>query len=567
MKYRITNWLTRWLALALLLALAGTMWAAPAHAANYRFTLDKNISRVTINQDGSVNVEYWLTFTCDAGAHPIDIVDVGMPNRYYRLESVRADLDGDTTVTIQRSEVVNPGVEVHLLTNTIQPGRTGTLHLTVNVPRMVYPDSQDNTYASVEFSPTWYDGQYVHGTTDLAVSFIFPAGVTNEETRWHYREFDEVDKEGDRIVFTWREPKASPARQYKFGVGFPKRYVNADAITQPPAAAALALDDLFEDLTGCLGTLLCMGAFIMFPLVGILSSILSAMNVRRQRMKYLPPSVGVEGVGVKRGLTAVEAAILLETPLDKVLTMILFGLMKKGAVRVVSEKPLKLELTDPPPADLRSYEKGFLDAIDKKGQPDDKKLREVMVLLVKAVNDKLKGFSRKETVAYYKDIVNQAWGQVQAANTPELKTRALTENIDWTMLDDDFDKKIGPTLGPQPVPMPYWWWWGYSTRIGRAAPAPAPQPAGVPSVQMPQVQLPTLPGADFANTIVTGVEGLANSVVTNIEQFTTGVTKVTNPKAFAAASSSGRSYKSGGCACACACACAGCACACAGGGR
>jgi hypothetical protein len=198
---------------------------------------------------------------------------------------------------------------------------------------------------------------------------------------------------------------------------------------------------------------------------------------------------------------------------------------------------------------------------------DDKDLREAMVLLVRAVNDKLKGFSRKETVAYYRDIVRRAWGQVQAADTPELKGRALTESIDWTMLDEDFDEKIGPTLGPQPVFMPYWWWWGFPSRAGRAAPAPTPQPVGAPSVQVPQVQLPTLPGADFANTIVTGIEGLANNVVTNIEQFTTGVTKVTNPKAFATTSASGRSFSSGGCACACACACAGCACACAGGGR
>jgi len=535
------------------------LWAMPVGAADYRFTLDKNISRVTINQDGSVDLEYWLTFTCDAGAHPIDIIDVGMPNRYYRLESVRADLDGDTTVTIQRSEVVNPGVEVHLLTNTIQPGRTGTLHLTVKVPQMVYPDTEDATYASVEFSPTWYDGRYVHGTTAMEVSFVFPAGVTNEETKYHYRQFDEVDKEGERIVFTWREPQASPSKQYTFGVGFPKRYV--DVISPPPSSAALHLDSLLEDILGCLGTLFCVGAFVLLPVLGVLSSIFSALSVRRQRLNYLPPAVGVEGVGVKRGLTAVEAAILLETPLDKVLTMILFGLMKKGAVRVVAEKPLKLERTDPLPADLYSYEKNFLDAIDERGRPADKKLRQAMVLLVRVVNDKLKGFSRKETVAYYRDIVSRAWEQVQAANTPELKTRALTENIDWTMLDDDFDKKIGPTLGPQPVLMPYWWWWGFPSR------APAPQPVGAPSVSLPQVQLPTLPGADFANTIVTGIEGLANNVVTNIEQFTTGVTRVTNPKALATTSSTSRSYRSGGCACACACACAGCACACAGGGR
>jgi hypothetical protein len=555
--------LTR-LALGLAVVLAGLGWAMPTFAADYRFTLDKNISRVTINRDGSVDVEYWLTYTCDAGAHPIDIVDVGMPNSSYRLDTVRADLDGDEKVTVQKSELVNPGVEVHLLDRTIQPGKTGTLHLMVNVPQMVYLDSQDANYASVEFSPHWYDAQNVHGTTDMAVSFVFPAGVTNTETKWHYREFDEVDKQDERIVFTWREPKASPSKQYKFGVGFPKSYV--DTIAAPSAGGTSTVPDFLTEAMGCLCNGGCWGFGIFGAIIifGVMGSVVSAFRVRGQRMKYMPPAIGVEGVGVKRGLTAVESAILLETPLDKALTMILFGLMKKSAVRVTAEKPLTLEPTDKPPADLYSYEKNFLAAIDQKGRVDDKALREMMVLLVRAVNDKLKGFSRKETVAYYRDIVSRAWGQVQAANTPELKSRALTENIDWTMLDEDFNKKIGPTLGPQPILLPYWWWWGLPGRVGPTAPAPVP--TGAPSVGLPQVQLPTLPGADFANTIVTGIEGFANNVVTNIEQFTTGVTKVTNPAALAT-SSTGRSYKSGGCACACACACAGCACACAGGGR
>jgi len=47
-------------------------------------------------------------------------------------------------------------------------------------------------------------------------------------------------------------------------------------------------------------------------------------------MQYLPPKISIEGKGIKRGLTAVEAGILLEEPLDKILTMILFGLIKKN---------------------------------------------------------------------------------------------------------------------------------------------------------------------------------------------------------------------------------------------
>ena len=42
-------------------------------------------------------------------------------------------------------------------------------------------------------------------------------------------------------------------------------------------------------------------------------------------------------------------------------------------------------------------------------------LQKGIVDLVKSVNKKLKGFSRKETVAYYKSITDRAWQQVTAA--------------------------------------------------------------------------------------------------------------------------------------------------------
>jgi hypothetical protein len=49
----------------------------------------------------------------------------------------------------------------------------------------------------------------------------------------------------------------------------------------------------------------------------------------RSRLAYLPPRIAVEGHGIKRGLTAVEAAVVLQTGLEKVLTMILFGVIRR----------------------------------------------------------------------------------------------------------------------------------------------------------------------------------------------------------------------------------------------
>jgi hypothetical protein len=277
----------------------------------------------------------------------------------------------------------------------------------------------------------------------------------------------------------------------------------------------------------------------------------------------------VEGVGIKRGLTAVEAAILLETPLNKILTMILFGLLKKGAVTVLDDKPLKIEINEPRPAKLRSYEKKFLDAVKKDGTLSESRLRKMMVALVKEVGNKIKGFSRKETVTYYQDIVRRAWQQVAAADTPEVQSQRFDEGLEWTMLDDDFDDRVNRTF-TGPVYMPPWWVY-YRPWVPRVQSAQtgtrSSTKASPRSLAGRGVQLPTLPGAAFATTIVTGFQSTASNIVRNVTGFTGDVTQVTNPPPKPSGRSYGSSRSGGGCACACACACAGCACACAGGGR
>jgi hypothetical protein len=267
---------------------------------------------------------------------------------------------------------------------------------------------------------------------------------------------------------------------------------------------------------------------------------------------------------VKRGLTAVEAAILLEAPLDKIMTMILFGLVKKGVLVVESEKPLKVQVVDEQPGEVKLwyYERRFLKAIGDDGTLAEGALRELVVDLIGDVNKKLTGFSRAETKDYYRDIAARAWQQVEAAETPEVLGKRWGEGLEWTMLEDDWDDRTRRVFRDRPVVLPHWWWFyrPWTARHGvpsRPSSVPTPSGAGTP------VTLPTLPGADFADTVVTGVESAANTVVGSIEDFTGKVTQTTNPPPKRSSSSS----RSGGYSCACACACAGCACACAGGGR
>jgi hypothetical protein len=561
MKTNTTKYLIFILTFLLLLTAPSGAWAQ-----NYSFSLDQQIVDVYWNEDGSASINYVFVFSNDPGASPIDYVDVGLPNDNYSLGSITAEVDGNPIFDIEESPYVDPGIALGLAPNLILPGETGTVEVFVGrVERVVYPGTGEQDYASVVFSPTWFDSSFVHGSTDLTVTFHFPPGVQPEEPRWHEsppgfpaEPQTGFDEEG-RIIYTWRNPQASGDTQYKFGASFPAQYIPAETIVRT---------NPLEWIGPLIIPLLCIGFFAAIVGWGLYAD-------RRRKMQYLPPKIAIEGHGIKRGLTAVEAAILMEQPMDKIMTMILFGLIKKTAAQVISRDPLKVEKIEPVPDTLQPYELDFLVAFEEEKTPARRKaLQKMMVDLVKSVGQKMRGFSRRETIAYYRDIMERAWAQVSAADTPEVKSEKYDEVMEWTMLDREYEGKTQEVFRGGPVFVPVWWP-RYDPGYGRGTPrttgptSPVNLPTSQPGGAGPS--LPHLPGSDFAASVVNGVQGFASSVIGNVTEFTSGVTSVTNPPPKPATTSRSSSGRSGGggssCACACACACAGCACACAGGGR
>jgi hypothetical protein len=556
MKYRI-------LAFLLVCALAFGLTTS-ASAQTYSFQLPKEEVQVYWNGDGTVAVDYRFTFANDAAASPIDFVDVGLPNGDYAFNSITADVDGSTvSVTKDYQGEGSYGVAIDLGSHDIQPGKTGTVHVYIgHIERFYYPDDKDENYVSGEFSPTWFGSKYVSGATDLSVTFHLPPGVKAEEPRYHparggwpgsAEPVAGLDQQG-RVTYTWRSPDANGYTQYTFGASYPKQYIPDSAVVRTSIIDELigAVTAVMSMLSGIL-PFCCFGAFFF----GI--PILGAVNDRRRKMQYLPPKISIEGHGIKRGLTAVEAGVLMGLPLDKVMTMILFSTIKKGAAQVVSRDPLKIETLPEGQASLQPYETEFLDAMVKDDRQRRKDLQAMTVKLVKSVAEKMKGFSRKETLEYYKTINEKAWQQIEAAGTPEVKSQMFEEALEWTMLDRDYDDRARRTFtGPIFVPM----WWGRYDPVYRGS-MPHTAAPSMPSMPSGSGGRASLPGADFAAAVVTGTQNFAQRVLGNVNDFTSGVTNVTNPPP----KTSGGSYRSGGGGCACACACAGCACACAGGGR
>jgi len=549
------------LALALVIVLAFGITTS-AMAQDYYFGVEEETVHVFWNEDGTLALDYTLVFANKAGAHVIDFVDIGMPNSSFDMSSVSADVNG-SGVSVDRGEYqgVGSGFAVVMGNQAIGPGSRGTVHVRVGrVDRVLFTDSEDETYASAVFAPTYFGSQYVSGNTNLTVVFHLPPGVQPDEPKWHNapagfpsEPTTALDSNG-RVTYTWNNPNANAHGEYQFGASFPKRYVPDSAIQTEPVFTAPSVNFNFDSLInlGCCGFFVFM--FFVMPVVSI-------VNGQRRKLKYLPPKISIEGHGIKRGLTAVEAAILMEQPLDKVMTMILFGTIKKGAAEVVKRDPLELKLTEPLPENLHGYEQNFLKAFQpgasKKQQRDE--LQDMFIALVKSVSLKMKGFSRKETVAYYKNIMERAWAQIAAADTPEVQSKMFDDAMEWTMLDKDYDDRARRTFtGPIFVPM---WWGRYDPGFGGARGTASPVSVGG---SVPSTRSTGLPGAAFAASVVGGTQAFSQKVIGNVNDFTSRITNKTNP---VPKSSRGSYSRGGGGGCACACACAGCACACAGGGR
>jgi hypothetical protein len=511
------------------------LFSSAAWAADYKFSVDENFSDITIREDGGIDIKYRLTFTCAKNGKPIDIVDVGFPNNYFELGSVRAWINDNPVSGIKNSSFIPVGVEVPLTSHEINPGSTGTLTIEGSNPHMVFPDTEDANFASMEFYPTYYGSQFTTGSTRLKVAIHFPAGADSQKVKWHYSQFNKMEQDRDgRLVYIWEINNASSSQQYRFGVSFPKTLVKNIFAPIEPAnfEAKTSWSNWFSAN--------CSGPGFVFGLIGIFI-FAGYIAERRRRMRYFPPAAKVEGLEIRRGLTAPEAALLIEVPLNKVAAMIMFGLKQKGAVDISTSPKLNISVLNKNVQGLRPYETAFLALVDAQGGLPEKTLAPFFIKMIKDVKDKMVGFNMEQSRRHYRSIITQAWDQVKNSGTEAEAARLLEQSLTWLMIDKDMDDKLKDSLGQRQVPPPVWLYTGSFSHGSGGSASP-------------------MSGVQFADQVVSRIESVSSSTVAKLEGFTTGITNTTNPPPKGA----GGGHGGGG---GCACACAGCACACAGGGR
>lgn len=607
----------------LIAAAAVVAMAATAQAQEYRFSVPELQMAVTVKPDASVRIVYDITFKNNFGAHVIDIVDIGTPSARYDLTEIRASCDGRALSDIRHTtnRDVEHGFEIHMGPATIPAGREGTLHVEFDMPEMVYQDTTNADLASLRITPTWFGSEYVTGTTHIQVQIQLPKSVKPDEALHQGPQFplftDKVlTKDGTSVVWDW--PADRLTGPHMVAVSFPKRDLDRvvritiiDLFGNSPVARVVAglvflglFGLLFFRFSGATGVsvfvVLSAAAAVVFflspglhllslPIVVVLIGV-NEWYLARRKAHYMPPIAQVEGGGIKRGLTAPEAAALLELPVAKVLSLVIFGMLKKGLVRQIQADPLVVEVDEEfqvkegtsLPTEKERY-RFYRQAGQKKGVVVHKYEHAFLYLLqnnpgkpVKEVNfglpvrklveraaARMKGFDLSDTQAYYRAIVRRAVRQASAIGDIPQREKAIDRNFEWILMDDHYPTVF--TYG-----RPYRPIWTRGTTLGTPGAPPA---------------APGMPGQTSFGDVAASFTGWAENTMGNMASAIlpgslgvekpsggfldlSGADRVTGDffKALGEAAESGGGGGGGG-GCACACAGCACACACAGGGR
>ncbi len=540
MVKRLPLLLVALLALALAVSLAGG-----ASAQNLTYTVNHEWAQISINQDGTIDLTYNISVTVTSGS--MGGFYVGQPNSDFTIGEAK-DQNGNQLTVNDASSGGDYRVDV-LFNPRIQAGQSIWFQVTTNVGGMISNDTTNPGNYGMQFIPQWISDVPI---SDVRVQIVMPEGVQVGDVKTTENFYNGTSTVEGRLAIYWEKPQIAANERFMVGVSFPAQFLP----NYTPPSGGFNFGNF--------------GVFIALGVIAFVIIIIIIVALAVRKSSYSSPKVSMETLGIKRGLTAVEAAYLLDLKPPQLVTAILYSLLQKRAVWAEQTKPsLKLKVLAPyenkvgtKENPLRYYEIDFLNSLKPDGTLDEEKLAHTIMFLRDTVEQKMEGFSRKDTVDYYRRIVGQAWQQVEKAGTPDLAANAYDEQLLWLMLDPNQRGRTETVFRDrviQPNPLWFWWWYGYT--IYHPHPTYHPNPSA-PTQSGPP---PQILGADFANNIATAVENTSNNIVVNLEKFANAIVPPP-PK-----TSHEPAHPKAGCvcacaACACACACVSCACACAGGG-
>lgn len=184
----------------------------------------------------------------------------------------------------------------------------------------------------------------------------------------------------------------------------------------------------------------------------------------RSTAPYQPALARIEGGGIKRGLTAPEAAVVLGRPLNVTLTLVIFEMLRKGFLLQTAAEPLTVAVAEAflthgsglsaqargdrrrqaaqaIKATLHLYEEPFLELIEAQpGVPVTELDFGVAIQpMVRYVAGRVGGYSLEETRAYYRLLIDRAPREARSDGKLTFeRQRIFDRNFGFVLLGDDF---------------------------------------------------------------------------------------------------------------------------------
>ena len=560
-------------ALVLLAAVAlAPLGSAAAQDLSYRIVREWVVLQV--ERDGTVLLSYNLTVGVDSGAIR-RFVRVGMPVGSFEVLEAR---ELETGLEVDYDEVREGdyyAVELHP-SSPIEAGESRTFTFTALVEDFVYADETNPGNVGVQFTPSWFEDAPVE---DLRLLVVLPEGVEPSEVR-NYPDYDNLMSVDGRVALYWERRDLYPGERFEVGVSFPSRYV--EHYVEAPGSRGI----LYR-----IGQIL--GVLIIFAPFAFIAAYILYARTRKYLGEYESPWIGIEALGPQKRLNPPEAAYLMllesgKREFSRVITVALIEALKLGVLEIEGLRPLRLRVREKEDrGPLKYYLRRLVRCVQEDGSLDEDCLAKLIKVVHRATYRKLSGFSREETVDFYRKKIAEGWRELQSA-PPERKREVLDEWIEWLMIDENFFERLRKAMrSPEPaqvvLPSDWWmyriwrWTWpGWDRRVvitTRPAPGapgaePAREPRTVTGIER-RAEGPVVSLEKAADEVARGVESVFDSVADSAEGLADRVARLIAPERTRPRSRTRTAVSSCVCACvscACACACVSCACACAGGG-